>query len=97
MRKMGVKLTVSFFREGSKFIAYSSALDISTCGNSFEEAKKNFEELVEVFVDELVKMDTVEDVLTECGWKKASRPKPHWIPPAYITTTQEEVQIPIGA
>lgn len=97
MRKMGVKLTVNFLREGNKFIAYSPALDISTCGNSFEEAKKNFEELVTIFVDELVRMGTLESVLTECGWKRASRPKPHWVPPVYIATTQEEVQIPIGA
>lgn len=97
MRKIGVSLTVNFLREGKKFIAYSPTLDISTCGNSFEEAKKKFEELVDIFIDELVKMGTLESVLSECGWKKVPRPKPHWVPPAFITTTQEKFQIPIGA
>lgn len=96
MRKLGVKLTVNFFRERNKFIAYSPALDISTCGDSFEEAKKNFEELVEIFIDDLIKMKTLNSVLTECGWRKVSRPKPHWVPPVLIATTQEEVQIPVG-
>jgi hypothetical protein len=93
---MGVKLTVNFYREGDKFIAYSPALDISTYGDSFEEAKSKFEELVDIFIDETLKMGTLEEVLKGLGWKKVARPKPHWAPPVYLTTTQEEVQIPVG-
>jgi len=44
-----VKLSVFFLREGKKFIAYSPALDISTCADTFEKAKARFEELVAVF------------------------------------------------
>ncbi len=96
MRKMGVKLTVNFYREGDKFIAYSPALDISTYGNSFKEAKKKFEDLADIFIDETIKMGTLNEVLKGLGWRRVSGPKPHWKPPVYLATTQEEVQVPVG-
>ncbi len=96
MRNAGVKLTVSFYREGDKFIAYSPALDISTYGDSFEAARKKFEELADIFIDETIKMGTLDEVLKGLGWRKVPRPKPHWKPPVYLATTQEEVQIPAG-
>jgi hypothetical protein len=37
-------------------------LDISTCGDSFEEAKKNFSELMDAFLSETIKMGTLEEV-----------------------------------
>lgn len=92
-----IKLSVIFYKEGNKFIAYSPALDLSTSANTFEKAKKRFEEITDIFFNELVKMGTLEDVLIECGWKKARRPKSHWIPPHFITQTEEVFQIPCPA
>lgn len=97
MRKTGVKLTVNFFREGRKFVAHSPALDISTCGDSFEEAKRNFAEMADIFIDETIEMGTLDNVLKSLGWKKAYRPKPHWKPPVHLATTQEEVRVPVNS
>jgi len=96
MRRIGVKLTVNFLREGNKFIAYSPAFDISTSGDSIEDAKQQFEELVDIFIEETLKMGTLDEVLGGLGWRKVLRPKPRWIPPVPVATTQEQFQIPIG-
>lgn len=101
MRKVVTKLKVpvNFYNEDNKFIAYCPALDISTCGDSFKEAKKRFEELLAIFFDEVAKMDTLEDVLLECGWQKVSRLRPRWKPPirTFITQLQEEIELPCPA
>lgn len=92
-----VMLTVAFYREGNKFIAYSPALNLSTCGNSQEQAKRRFEEILEIFFAEVDKMGTLEDVLLECGWKKVGRPLRHWQPPVFVGQAQEEVRLPCPA
>jgi len=94
MHKIKTKLGVIFFKEGKKFIAYSPALDLSTYGNTFAEAKKRFAEAVEVFLEETIKMGTLEDVLKDCGWQKVSYPQRHWVPPAMVGQTEQEVKIP---
>jgi len=90
------KLKVAFYKEGNQFIAYCPALDISTSGDTFEEAKKNFEELYDTFIAEILEMETFEEVLLECGWKKVKKPKLHWKPPVrrFITEIEEEVSLP---
>lgn len=95
MRKIEAKLGVIFFREGKKFIAYSPAIDLSSCGDTFAQAKKRFNEAVNIFFEETVKMGTLEDVFRDCGWQKIFRPQKHWVPPAIIGQTEQEVNFPI--
>jgi len=65
-----VKLPVSIFKEGKHFIAYTTALDLSTSGKSYEDVKRRFDEAVRIFFEEVIEKGTVEDVLTELGWRK---------------------------
>ena len=95
MHKIKAKLDVIFFKEGKKFIAYSPAIDLSTCGDTFAQAKKRFAEAADVFFEETIKMGTIEDVLKECGWKKVSRPKTHWVPPTIIGQSETEVTVSV--
>ena len=97
MRFCEVSLPVTFLKEGRKFIAHTPALDLSTCGDNFEQTKKRFEEITQIFFEELSEMGTLEDVLLECGWKKVSRPKVHWIPPIIISRTEETFKVPCPA
>jgi hypothetical protein len=41
MRYCEICLPVIFLKEGKKFIAYTPTLDISTCANTFDKAKKD--------------------------------------------------------
>ena len=94
IKLQNVKLPVFIFKEGSRYIAWTPALNISTSGDSSQEVKRRFEEIVEAFFEEIIDMGTIEDVLKECGWKKAIKPKKRWIPPA-IDHAVEEVKIPL--
>lgn len=95
MKGKTIKLQVIFIKEGENIIAYSPALDMSTCAHTFDKAKKRFEELVEIFFEELDKKGTTEEVLLELGWKKRIRDeKLSWIPPYIINKTNEDFTIP---
>ncbi|MEK7537372.1 MAG: hypothetical protein AAB619_00155 [Patescibacteria group bacterium] len=52
MAVRNVILPVSILREGKRFIAYTPALDLSTSGKTFEQAKQRFEEAAELFFEE---------------------------------------------
>ena len=82
------RIPVILFEEGKKVVAYSPALDLSTYGNSEEQARKRFTEAAAIFFAELVKMGTVDEVLEECGWHKA-RGKRTWLPPVYRSCTED--------
>jgi len=84
-------LPVSIIREDKSFIAYTPALDISTVGDSLEEVQQRFEELVGIFFEEITEKGTIEQVLTDLGWKKQAKT---FVPPTVISHTTETFSIP---
>ncbi len=84
MKKYSIEasLPVSVIKEGKRFIAYTPALDLSTSGKTQKEAKKRFIEAVQIFIDELVEMNTLEQVLSNMGWKKVQK---QWQPPLVVS------------
>lgn len=85
------KLPVSFLREGNKYIAYTPALDLSTSGKTYKEAKIRFDEIVRIFFEELIKAGTVDSVLTDLGWKRA---RSRWNPPVLISQESQLIKMP---
>lgn len=81
MKKIEYNIPVSFFKEGESFIAFSPVLDLSTCGKTFEQAKKRFEEASEIFFEELKKKGTLQDVLMGLGWQKNQQ---YLMPPVFV-------------
>ncbi len=93
MREIKAKVPLLVFEEGDKYIAYSPALDISSCGDTQEDARNKFGEAVDIFLSEIRRMGTFDEVMEECGWRKLSEGK-GWIPPVY-TTTEESISLPV--
>ena len=92
--QISVSLPVQFIKEGNVFVAYCPALDISTQGDTFEEAQKMFDELVRVYIAELIKMGTLEEVLLSCGWVKEPTKKT-WKPPSFDFIKEDHHQVNI--
>ncbi len=94
MMKLEVKLPVSIFKEGKQFVAYTPALDLSTSGKTYEEVKKRFSEVVDIFFADTAKKNTLDSVLKDLGWRKT---KKQWAPPTVVSQGLEEVRIPAMA
>lgn len=90
MARINFGLPVSILREGDSFIAYSPALDLSTVGSSFEEAKTRFEEAVQLFFEEISEKGTLEDVLLELGWQKHDK---QFTPPVVVSHETENFSV----
>lgn len=88
------KLSITFLREGKRFIAYSPALDLSTSGKSFEEAKTRFEEIADIFFEEVANKDTLQEVLQSLGWERQDK---QWTPPAIIAHDSQMIRVPTFA
>lgn len=88
VKNVKVSLPVFFTEEDGMVSAHTPALDIATCGKNEEEARKNFHDLVETFLEELLKMGTIEQVFLECGWKKIEQTKT-WQPPKIKSDSEE--------
>ncbi len=88
--QLQVNLPVSVLKEGKKFVAYTPALDISTSGSTYKEAKKRFEEVVRIFFEEIYERGTLEEVLKELGWKKTQK---KWKPPVVVSQESQEIKV----
>lgn len=90
--KVQVNIPVSVFREGKQFIAYTPVLDLASYGDTYEEAKRRFEEVLEIFFEETMKKGTLEEVLLEFGWQKV---KNRWSPPILVSQETETIELPV--
>lgn len=84
-------LPVSIIKEGDSFIAYTPALDLSTVGDTLEDAQKRFQEAVELFFEEIAERGTVNEALTELGWQKEDK---HLTPPVVVAHQTQPFSVP---
>lgn len=89
-----IDIPVSIMREGSVFIAYTPVLDLSTSGKSYDEVKRRFNEIVEIFFEELAIKGTLEEALSDLGWEKISR---KWSPPVVISQELHPFRLSLAA
>ncbi len=88
---MKFALNVSIIREGDSFVAYSPALDLSTVGDSLEEAHERFNEAVGIFFEEITKNETLDEVLLDLGWQKDGD---KFTPPIVVSNNMEIFSLP---
>ena len=57
------------FKEGGTYISYCPELDISSCGNTIDEARNNLKIAVSLFLEEAENMGTLDQILQESGYE----------------------------
>jgi len=87
-----LNIPVTILKEGKRFVAYTPALDLSTSGKTLAEAKKRFEEAAKIFIEEIAQHGTLEEALSDLGWKKT---KSAWQSPVVISQETERLQVSV--
>ncbi|MBI2918461.1 MAG: type II toxin-antitoxin system HicB family antitoxin [Chloroflexi bacterium] len=64
-----IQLTVEIWQEGNMYIAYCHELDVSSAGNTPEEAKTNIREALDIFFEETSRKGTLRELLEEGGFE----------------------------
>ena len=67
---MNISIRIEIFKEGDVYVALSPELNVSSVGETIEDAKKSVREAIEAFIEECETMGTLEEVLEESGFIK---------------------------
>jgi predicted RNase H-like HicB family nuclease len=62
-----IAYTVHTFKEGGTYVAYVPELDLSSCGDTNDDARKNIRDAVQGFLETSVAMGTLDEILEEAG------------------------------
>jgi hypothetical protein len=65
---MKLKLTEELWKEGNMYVSYCPELDIASCEETMEQAKKNLGEVISISLEEAQKKGTLENLLQEAGF-----------------------------
>jgi predicted RNase H-like HicB family nuclease len=65
-----LSVRVEIFREDDIYVALSPELNVSSFGETIEEAKSAIKEAIEAFIEECEVMGTLDDILEEAGFTK---------------------------
>jgi predicted RNase H-like HicB family nuclease len=62
-----LKITIEYWKEGNLFMAFCPELDMIGQGYSLEEAKKNLFLTIEIQLEEMKKLGTLQDFFNDLG------------------------------
>ncbi len=74
---MYLPLKIEIFKEGDVFVAVSPELNVSSFGDTIDEAGASLREAVDAFIEECQELGTLDEVLEEAGF---SRTDGRWEP-----------------
>jgi len=85
-----ISFTVHIFKEGPTFVAYVPELDLSSCGATHEEARKNVCDAVRGFLETSAAMGTLPEILEESGYQREGET---WRPPEFVSLDRTTVSV----
>jgi predicted RNase H-like HicB family nuclease len=86
-----VPYTSQLFEEDGQIVALCPELNVSSFGDTPEEALASLHEAVTLFLEECQRMGTLDVVLEEAGYRRAPKTPQRWLPRQPIQVRQQEV------
>jgi len=65
---MNLSIRVEIFKEDDVYVALSPELNVSSFGETIDEAKESIREAIEGFLEECREMESLNEVLEESGF-----------------------------
>ena len=84
-----IQFTAEVWKEGALYVSYIPQLDISSCGNTIDESRKNIREAAELFIEGLEKNGTLAQVLEEAGFASGDG----WKAPEFVAFEKMKVAL----
>ena len=84
---------VHIFKEGDTYVAHVPALDVSSCGATDEEARRNIRDAVRGFLAVSADMGTLDEILQEAGYEPDET---GWQPPEFVSTDRLRMKAEYG-
>ncbi len=77
-----IPYTVHTFKEGTSYVAYVPELDVSSCGATDEEARRNIRDAVHAFLQTSIEIGTFDEILEEAGYMREGD---RWRGPEFVS------------
>jgi len=85
-----IAYTVHTFKEGATFVAYVPELDVSSCGATSDEARRNIRDAVQGFLETSAEMGTLDQILEEAGYKRNGTA---WEAPEFVSLDRQRASV----
>jgi hypothetical protein len=76
-----VNLKILILRKGEYFVAFSPSLQLSSYAKEPEDAKATFRGALKIFLEETIRLGTLERLLLKFGWTLKQTPKIRYTQP----------------
>lgn len=73
---------VHIFKEGDTYVAHVPALDVSSCGATDDEARRNIRDAVRGFLASSADLGTLDEILEEAGYQREGD---KWVAPEFVS------------
>jgi predicted RNase H-like HicB family nuclease len=92
-----IQFTCQLYREGDQIVSLCPELNVSSFGDTPEEAEESLYQAVTLFLEECERMGTLNEVLEEAGYHLEKRQVPvlteEWTPPRPLKTLHLELSL----
>jgi predicted RNase H-like HicB family nuclease len=85
-----LSFTVHVFKEGDTFVAYIPELDLSSCGDTKEQARANIHDAIRGFLETAHDKGTLDEILEEAGYERAGDA---WKAPEFVSLDRLTVSL----
>jgi predicted RNase H-like HicB family nuclease len=85
-----IAYTVHTFKECGTYVAYVPELDLSSCGATDDDARKNIRDAVQGFLETSAAMGTLNEILEEAGYQ---RKEGSWEAPEFVAIGREKARV----
>jgi len=76
-----IVIRAEIFKEGRQYVALCPELNVSSYGESVNEARRSLQEAVSLFLEECVRLGSLQHVLEEAGFSHTKTAIPQWLSP----------------
>jgi predicted RNase H-like HicB family nuclease len=78
------------FKEGKTYVAYAPALDVSSCGATDDEARRNIRDAVRGFLAASAAMGALDEILQQAGYERDGET---WHAPEFVSMDRLSMSI----
>lgn len=78
------------------YVSYEPKLEVASCGRTIEEARKNLDEAVSLFLEGAYEKGTLRQILEEAGYIRIEQDK-KWQEPELLALEKRQLNLKVPA
>lgn len=81
LTKAQIEVILVLDEDSEQYVAYCPALEVSSYGDTEDEARRAFDDALAIFINDTTERGTLDQLLLALGWRLLKQPQPVYEPP----------------